>query len=267
MRRRELTLYFVLAYAIAWSIWLPVVLGQNGLGWSQSKAGIFPWIPWGTIGPLAAALITQGVCRGNLRGFRLWASLPQMLLGMFAGMVCILMARWLLAGIGMTKSGFRAWDLTALPDFRHWLIPALIGGPLGEEPGWRGFALPRMQSRWGPTPASIMLGVLWAGWHLPLFLIHGWTTAPVWVFFLIITGLSVIMTFGFNLARGSVIVAIVLHDTHNSAGGPLSEMLAKATLREHPGPDFYTACAFVIVAVALVAATRGRLGLVTKTEA
>jgi len=260
MRRRELTLFFVLAYGIAWIMWLPVLLGQNGLGWSHSKAGMFPWIPLGTIGPFAAGLIVQAVCCGNLRAFRLWTSMPRMLLGTLAGMACILAARWLLAGIGMTQSGFRAWDWAALLDFRHWFIPMLIGGPLGEEPGWRGFALPRMQSRWGPTPASIILGVLWAGWHLPLFLIHGWTTAPVWAFFLIVTGLSVIMTFGFNLSRGSVIVAIVLHDTHNSAGGPLYEMLAKATLREHPGPDVYTACAFVVVAVALIAVTRGRLG-------
>jgi len=260
MRRRQLTLYFGLAYGIAWIMWLPVLLGQNGLGWSHSKAGMFPWIPLGTIGPFAAGLIAQSVCCGNLRAFRLWTSMPRMLIGTLAGMACILAARWLIAGIGMTQSGFRAWDWAALLDFRHWFIPMLIGGPLGEEPGWRGFALPRMQSRWGPTPASIILGVLWAGWHLPLFLIHGWTTAPVWAFFLIVTGLSVIMTFGFNLSRGSVIVAIVLHDTHNSAGGPLHEMLAKATLRQHPGPDVYTACAFIVVAVALIAVTRGRLG-------
>ena len=127
--------------------------------------------------------------------------------------------------------------------------------------GWRGFALPRMQSRWGPTRASILLGVLWAAWHLPLFLVHGWTTAPVWVFFFIVTGLSVIITFGFNLSRGSVIVAILLHDTYNSGGGPLYEMLARATLRKHPGPDFFTACVFVVMGIALIVLTRGRLGL------
>jgi len=261
MRRRELTLYFVLAYGIAWIVWLPLILGQNGLGWTHSRAGMFPWLPLGTIGPFAAALIAQAICCGNLRAFRLWTSLPRMLLGTLVGMVCILVARWPLAGIGMTQSGFRTWDWAALLDFRHWFIPMLIAGPLGEEPGWRGFALPRMQSRWGATRASIILGVLWAGWHLPLFLVHGWTTAPVWVFFFIVTGLSVIMTFGFNLSRGSVIVAILLHDTHNSGGGPLYEMLAKATMRKHPSPDVFTACAFVVMGVALIALTRGRLGL------
>jgi uncharacterized protein len=260
MRRHELTLYFVLAYGIAWIVWLPLLLGQSGVGWTHSNAGMFPWIPLGTIGPFAAALIAQAACRGNLRAFRLWTSLPRMLLGALAGMACILIARWPLAALGMTQSGFRAWDWAALLDFRHWFIPMLIAGPLGEEPGWRGFALPRMQWRWGPTRASILLGVLWAGWHLPLFLIHGWTTAPIWVFFVIVTGLSVIMTLGFNLSRGSVIVAILLHDAHNSAGGPLYEMLAKATLRKHPSPDVFTACAFVVMGVALIALTRGRLG-------
>jgi CAAX protease family protein len=261
VRQRELTLYFVLAYGIAWIVWLPLVLGQNGLGWTHSKTEMFPWIPLGTIGPFAAALIAQVICCRNFHAFRLWTSLPRMFLGALVGMVCILVARWPLAGIGMTQSGFRAWDWAALLDFRHWFMPMLMAGPLGEEPGWRGFALPRMQSRWGPTRASILLGVLWAGWHLPLFLVQGWTTAPVWVFFVIVTGLSVIMTLGFNLSRGSVIVAMLLHDTHNSAGGPLYEMLAKATLRKHPGPDVFTACAFVVMGVALIVLTRGRLGL------
>ena len=53
-----------------------------------------------------------------------------------------------------------------------------LGGPLGEEPGWRGFALPRLQGRSGPLVGSLILGVLWALWHLPTVLERGVDTAP-----------------------------------------------------------------------------------------
>ena len=54
----------------------------------------------------------------------------------------------------------------------HFVYTLLLCGPLGEEPGWRGFALPRLQARHGPLAASFWLGLLWAGWHLPLWFIY-----------------------------------------------------------------------------------------------
>jgi membrane protease YdiL (CAAX protease family) len=67
-----------------------------------------------------------------------------------------------------------------LPDAGRWLlIPGLlvlvllIGGPLGEEPGWRGYALPILQRRFGPVTGALVLGLVWAVWHLPLRLIPG----------------------------------------------------------------------------------------------
>jgi len=74
------------------------------------------------------------------------------------------------------------------PDRLHWSALAsvsvynystLLGGPLGEEAGWRGYALPWLAAALGPVRASIVLGVLWVGWHLPLFFYPGWSTAPV----------------------------------------------------------------------------------------
>ena len=56
------------------------------------------------------------------------------------------------------------------------VVSLLIGGPLGEEIGWRGFALPRLQRLQGPMVASLVLGVLWAFWHLPYFWMPQWGT-------------------------------------------------------------------------------------------
>jgi hypothetical protein len=91
---------------------------------------------------------------------------------------------------------------TADPQKLHWSIltslgvynySTLLGGPLGEEPGWRGYALPRLQTGLGPVRSSLVLGLLWTGWHLPLFLYPGWTSSPLWIYVLFFTGQSVIL--------------------------------------------------------------------------
>ena len=259
--KHALLLYLFLAFGISWLVWLPLILSQSSIGMIHADLPTFPWVPAGTIGPIAAALITQKLCCGNFHAFRLWTSLRQLFLGAVVGLICVLLARWLLSGLALTKSGYDAWNWAALLDFRYYFIPNLIGGPLGEEPGWRGFALPRLQSRYGPTRASLLLGPIWAAWHLPLFLVHGWTTAPFWIFALILTALSVIMTFGFNLSGGNVIVAILMHDAFNAGGGPLNNFLAKASLRQHPNSDLLVGCAFLAMAFVLIMLTAGRLGL------
>lgn len=93
----------------------------------------------------------------------------------------------------------------------------LLGGPLNEEPGWRGFALPRLQERYGPVMATIILAPLWAAWHFPLFQIQGWSSATPWQFLLILIGISFLMTAAANLSKFSVIVAMVLHAFFNTS--------------------------------------------------
>lgn len=61
-----------------------------------------------------------------------------------------------------------------------YVYPALlIGGPLFEEPGWRGFAQPRLQERFGPMAASLILGILWAFWHMPIWFSGQWTVPSI----------------------------------------------------------------------------------------
>jgi uncharacterized protein len=93
------------------------------------------------------------------------------------------------------------------------LVQSLLLGPMGEEFGWRGLALPLLQRRFSPFWASLMLGVVWAVWHAPAFLMSGtpqsaWSFGP---FFIGLIAITVIMTPLFNASRGSLLIAILYH--------------------------------------------------------
>jgi len=93
------------------------------------------------------------------------------------------------------------------------LVQSLLLGPMGEEFGWRGLALPLLQRRYSPFWASLILGVVWAVWHAPAFLMSGtpqsaWSFGP---FFVGLVAITVILTPLFNASRGSLLIAILYH--------------------------------------------------------
>jgi uncharacterized protein len=94
----------------------------------------------------------------------------------------------------------------------------LVGGPLGEELGWRGYALPTMQERMGWRSAGLVLGFIWGVWHLPLFFIAGSSqnNGSMVVFFVLIMASSVFYTWLYNRSEGSVLPALVLHTASNT---------------------------------------------------
>ena len=135
-----------------------------------------------------------------------------------------------------------------------------FSGPLGEEPGWRGFALPRLQALHGPLVGSIILGVLWGLWHLPLFFTpwNELTTFNVVVYVLATTCLSIIYTWVFNNTKGSILIAILLHWSFDVATVPVASLFPAPIVLDYgllvilPG--------FGAVALLMIALTRGRLG-------
>ena len=97
------------------------------------------------------------------------------------------------------------------------LVIALFLGPI-EEFGWRGLALPLLQRRFTPFWAGLILGVIWAVWHIPAFLIGGtpqsaWSFAP---YFAGVIAASVILTALFNDSRGSLLTAVLIHFQMNN---------------------------------------------------
>jgi membrane protease YdiL (CAAX protease family) len=103
---------------------------------------------------------------------------------------------------------------------------ALPFGPLGEEIGWRGFALPRLLSRFGPVKATLVLGGLWTFWHVPMMLWFPGAAIPsfmtlsvtsVAIYLVQITAETALMTYLYIRTNGSVLLAVLAHLTFNTA--------------------------------------------------
>ena len=251
IRRHPLTTFFVLAFGITWVVWVPraagVPLGVVGQ--------VSTWAP--AIAALLAAALTGG--RGAMRelGARLvrwrvgWQWYVVVILGPAAFSLAVAGAYVLLGGswADAAPPALREGSLLLLPFFL--VILALTDG-LGEELAWRGFALPRLLTRYNAFVASLVLGVLWGLWHLPLVWTEGATMyqQPVWLLLLDIMAKSVLFTWVFLHTRGSVLLAMLLHASNNLfVVSPALSRTGDLTL-----PLLATGAQWVLVVVVIVVA-------------
>ena len=274
--RHPLAAFFVLAYGLSWSAWLPYLLSQNGLGvWALQFPSGFPLGglvgigPGAYLGPAGAALLVTALAEGHvgLRGWRQrltrWRVAPRWYVFAVLGYPALV----LLAMIAMattTDGGLQAPSVTALALLVPGLALQSLTSGLAEEPGWRDFAQPRIQHRLGPLPGTVVLGLLWGGWHLPLFLTDwapgGTDAVSIIGFMLGAVAFSTVIAWAFNRSGESLPISILLHAGNNN----ITTMLAPSTLpglRTHASfltPQLITA---VAVASLLLVATRGRLGV------
>jgi membrane protease YdiL (CAAX protease family) len=174
--RRPLPAFTVLAYALSWACWLPLLADRQGwVGWTAS-----PYLHLlGGLGPAVAALLVTRIVAGRAgvtdilrrcldwRGRRGWLAAAVLgPLALFA--VAVVIAR-MVEGSWPDLSRFGAsTEYPALPLVVFWAANLLFYG-FGEEIGWRGFAQPTLQRRRSALGAALAVSVIWAGWHLPLF--------------------------------------------------------------------------------------------------
>jgi membrane protease YdiL (CAAX protease family) len=232
--------YAVLAYAISWTLWSPTVLGVGG-----PVALVLFFL--GVLGPATAALL---VTRAIGAPVRPWAQriiawrVPLRFYAYALGLPALLLAvvNVVLALAGQdVDPGLLAERLPAY--LGSFLIVLTIGGGL-EEPGWRGFALPRLQETHSPVRATLILGVVWGLWHLPLYGV-AFVGPMLFVFF---------YTWLYN-RTGSVLLCILLHASFTPA-------IDHLVLRDdNPAVDLAILATLGLAALALVFLTRGRLGL------
>jgi uncharacterized protein len=244
--RHPLVFFFLIAFVAAWLVWAPVVLSATGAGLLNFTipppvaAGI---IAAGTFAPTLAAFVMSAVTEGRagihslLRRYVLWrVNFRWYLFVLLAIPASEVLGAIVLPGVLASHQSLTLSLLLSYPVALA--LTFILGGPLGEEPGWRGFALPRLQLLRGPLAGSITLGILWASWHLPLFWSGVWTplTIPNIVMFIaMITALTVIMTWVFNNAKGSLLITMLMHSSFNTFADKVVVPLFPAPiLNEYP---------------------------------
>ena len=103
------------------------------------------------------------------------------------------------------------------------LISTIINGPLSEEAGWRGFALPRLESRFGSLISSLILGIIWACWHIPFYFIE--PRMPFYIFIILVLVITILMTWAYNSTNGSLLITVIFHFSFNFNGAFITGIL------------------------------------------
>ena len=191
---------------VGWTAWILIWLGSFG---APVSAAVVTWLRGDDVGAWARQILHWRV------GWRWWA----VALGLpILAAVLISLA---LAGIRGPVDLDQAFAVSPVLFVGMFLFAMLLSGGLNEEPGWRGFAQAHLNEKYGALGASLIVGVVWAGWHLPYFVIpitphSGFTTVNQVGWFVSIVLLSVILAWAYN-GTGSVLIVMVLHAMVNTA--------------------------------------------------
>jgi membrane protease YdiL (CAAX protease family) len=266
LARHPLVFYFVLAYAGTWLVELPYVR-FGGMGLLPFRWPV-PFLVAGILAPFAgpslAAFVMEYATGGKAGVVRLLRAIGRWRVGFRWYLFAILgiPAINVLGGVFVpgVLASYRPPALAWIQGYPASFLRALvIGGPLGEEPGWRGFALPRLQRRYGPLVGTVILAPLHVLWHLPMFWVPQWgtprdTALDVLWYALSGTAVTFVFTWLYNRTRGSVLLAVLAHTSMDAFFLPpfFAAPVAASNLPFTFG--------FGVFALLLVVATRGRLG-------
>lgn len=220
IEKHPLLFFLIFTFAISWITGFPTVF----------VPGKFEGLSYlSNFGPALGALIVVGMVEGSDGIKRLIRSLFQwrvkfiwylvVLLGPTLTMVTAVTIHYVFTGIGLAQS-FTEW-FSAFPQHLIMVVSVFIFmmvGIWGEEVGWRGFALPKLQEKYHPLLASLILGAIWAIWHLPLFFIEGSQQAQqgMTFFFLATLGYSILYSWVYNGSKESLFMIWLLHSMNNA---------------------------------------------------
>jgi membrane protease YdiL (CAAX protease family) len=225
---RSIVTFFVLSYALSWAWVVPwAATGHTvvqGRGWPTHLPSL--------LGPMLAAFLVTGWTSRSV-GFRdLLVRMVRWRIGWRWWLVAIgpllffvlLLAVMSTTGIDVPASGDFAsfsgmpadWGLLGV-----WTVVLVVNG-YGEETGWRGYALPRLELRFGPVTGTLILAGAWAGWHIPqFFLLDSYQDFSVVMLPVFVLGLfcgAVVLTWLYNHTGGSIFAVVVWHALYNLTG-------------------------------------------------
>jgi membrane protease YdiL (CAAX protease family) len=224
---RALVAFFALAYALSWSWVIPLAAAHQvvhrGAGWPTHYPAL--------LGPAIAAVMVTAWTMGRPGLRDLGARLVRWRVALRWWLVAVSPAAFLTLGLVAMRVAGK--PLPAVGDFGRFSGTPAIGlvgvfllitfvGSLGEETGWRGYALPQLQRRFSPLTATLILALLWFLWHLPQFAVIGTYRdfGPVGYLgmFLGLTCGAIVLTWLYNRSGGSILLVIVWHGVYNFVG-------------------------------------------------
>jgi membrane protease YdiL (CAAX protease family) len=226
--------FTLLTFGVSWGLWATIAASGGGI--DDSLASGLAYV-LGGFGPAIAGVVSirrydraereefwHRLLRPDRVGTR-WGAVI-LLLYPTVVLVSFLLTSLFVPGVGFPPSS----DLLAesVPSILLTVLFVVVG-PVSEEPGWRGYALDRLQERWTPLVASLLLGVVWWAWHLPLLAVpgsflYGFASSPTFIAGYLGTVLlySVLFTWVYNENRRSVLATVLMHFSVNMTTGILT---------------------------------------------
>lgn len=271
LRAHPLVSFFVLAYAITWLLWAPMVFAGIPAFSPTKHIPSLAGLPAVVIGVTGTAFLMTAVTQGRPGVRRL---VERILCGdvdrrwYAVALLLIPLVELLLTAAFIGPGVLRALTPAALIVYPSAFTAHFIFGPMFEEAGWRGFALPRMQHRFGPLRGSLLLGLLWGGWHfflyLPTWIADGAMVGAVdlAVFVAFTVSVSVVFTWLSNNTRASLFLVMLLHGSINGTATYVQVLADRGVITKDAAlfcSGFGALLTAALLAVVIAWLTRGRL--------
>ncbi len=224
LRTHPLLSFFILTFILSWAIWIPMALNYYGLFPIHMDPGfVLVFRLFGTLGPAVSAILVSllaggrpavGALLGQIGRWRVhWKWYLAAALGfpalalLSAGIYSLIPGMQPIPAVEFTISSLAV------------IMIVMTISVLGEEIGWRGFALPRLQQRRTALTSSLVLGTIWTAWHLPFWAVLGeqdtfglWYWLLSWAF---ITAGSIYITWFMNNTGNSLLMVLLFHWCYN----------------------------------------------------
>ena len=229
-RADHLVAFFLVTYAVSWSCFAIIAVDPLRMAAGARSVLLFFAISAPALVALCFATYSDGRAGtlALLRQITLWRVGFRWYLFAISYMAAVklLVAAIYRFGTGVPpRFGSEPWFILA--------IAAIISTPVqaGEEIGWRGYALPRLARKIGYAWGSVVLGLIWAGWHLPIFFIQGADKygQSFWTYVLQVTALSVAIAWLYVYTHGSLLLCMLMHSAVNQSAGIVSSITASKT--------------------------------------
>lgn len=229
LRTNSLLVFFVLTFVLSWAIWIPMAMNYYGVFPIRMDSGfVMVFRLFGTLGPAVSAILISILVGGRPAVRALLGQIGKWRVHWkWYAAAALVFPALLLASAGIYSLVPGALPLPTVEVTAGSLAVIMVVmtiSVMGEEIGWRGFALPRMQQRWTAFTSSLILGTIWTIWHLPFWMVLGELETFGWGYWLMswafITAGAIYITWFMNNTGNSLLMVILFHWCYNvlSAG-------------------------------------------------